>query len=169
MAVRSPEKTCRAVRVSPVLSATPNHTRPTGFSTEPPPGPAMPVIATASPAAGMPPAPPPPWRRRSPWRRRHECRCRNAEKVLLGVIAVGYKSTVENGRGTGNIRDGRRDHAAGARFGGDNHHPGGCSTFHQNVGKFANNVACHQASPHRTARSTAAASAPATISSAITP
>ena len=77
-----------------------------------------------------------------------QCRCRNAEKVLLGGIAVGHKSAVENGRGTGDIRDGRRDHAAGAGLGGDDHHSGGCGASHQNVGKLAEAVVWHQASPH---------------------
>ena len=151
IAVRSPEKTCRTVRVSPALSATPNHTRPTGFSAEPPPGPAMPVMATASPARGEEASAPSamaaavsmetaPWES-SAW-------SGNAKNIPLGGIAVGHQPAVENCRGAGDVRDGRRDHAASTGLGGDDHHFGGCGASHQNFGKLAEAFVWHQFSPH---------------------
>ena len=54
---RSPGNTSLCVVVAAPRRASPNHTRPTGLSALPPPGPAMPVTDTATPASERASAP----------------------------------------------------------------------------------------------------------------
>ena len=116
---RSPNRRSTVTR-PPFVPAQAKCTRPTGFSAVPPPGPATPVMLTATLRPGM--------RERAPRHRdrrrladravRFERGGRHVEQFPLGLVRIGHEAALENGGGAGNFRQQAGDEAAGAGFRG---------------------------------------------------
>ena len=90
------------------------------FPAEPPPGPAMPVTESAMPARECASAPAAissaVSRDTAPMR--IERRSSDAEHLHLGLVGIGDEAAVDDIGRAGNVGERRRDHAAGAGFGG---------------------------------------------------
>ena len=110
----------RARSESPVRrGSTQKHTVPTGFSSVPPPGPAIPVIATAVSAPKRASAPSAIAAATSgetaPWRSISSAI--DAQQLGLGLVRVGDHPARDVGRGPGPLGQARRQQPGGARLG----------------------------------------------------
>jgi hypothetical protein len=93
---------------------------PTGFSSVPPPGPAIPVTAIEILAPELPRAPCAISSATSGARRRRSafsCRIGDADHLALCLVRIGDEAAVDDGRRAGNLRQGAGNQPAGAGFG----------------------------------------------------
>ena len=108
----------------PALRGQPKQTRPSGLVSEPP-GPAMPVIATATSRPTGRSAPSAISRATSsdtaPWAA--SVAAAHAQHRLLGGVGIGHEAAVEDVGRAGDVGDRRADHAAGAAFRRGDHAP----------------------------------------------
>ena len=105
---------------TPSASATARYVSPTGFSALPPPGPATPVVDTASsvPKRARAAVGHRPGDLRADGAMCLDQRAVDAQDVRLGLVRVRHDRTAEVARRTGDLRDGMGDEPARARLGG---------------------------------------------------
>ncbi len=96
----------------------------------------------------------------------------NGKKIDFRRVAVGHDAAVKDRRGAGDIGQCGGDHAAGTGFGCCHHQIRHDGAFDNSTGKLDQIrfvlICCHYSTHCKPSRQ-AAASAPATMSSAITP